>query len=51
MRIAASYTTSIKSKEMTVYPENKTKFREDILANRIEEIVSVSGVFPRHFVG
>jgi hypothetical protein len=35
---------------MIVYLENNTKFREDILANRIEEIVSVSGVFTRHVV-
>jgi hypothetical protein len=36
---------------MIAYLENKTKFRGDILANRIEDIVSVSGVFTRHVVG
>jgi hypothetical protein len=49
-RIAVIITKSISSKEMIVYLENNTKFREDILANRIEEIVSVSGVFTRHVV-
>jgi hypothetical protein len=32
---------------MIVYLANKTQFREDIISNRIEEIVRISGVFPR----